>query len=117
MQLGSLTFPTKAQYMALSSKQPPVPFQVLNTWHDCDHVSVFSWSVHARLTAGLLQVIIRWISRQTPQQVQGFTAMQVVPNQNHKTARKYPFLINKTFGEFNSGAWLVNLGNPQCGSS
>ena len=60
------------------------------------------------------QVVIRWISRQTPQQVQGFTAMEVLANKNKTTTKRYPYLINKTYGEFNSGAWLVNLGNPQC---
>jgi len=40
LKLGSLTFPSKEAYMQLSSQQPSVPFQVLNTWHTCGEVSV-----------------------------------------------------------------------------
>ncbi|KAB8356707.1 hypothetical protein FH972_024282 [Carpinus fangiana] len=40
LALGSLTFPSKAAFMALSSQQPSVPFQVVNTWHTCTEVSV-----------------------------------------------------------------------------
>lgn len=41
--------------------------------------------------------------------------MEVIQNRNKATRRQYPYLINTTTGEFNSGAWLKNLGNPQCG--
>jgi len=42
-----------------------------------------------------------------PQQVQGIDVLEVV--QNGKGA-KAQWLIEKVFGEFNSGAWLIDGG-------
>jgi len=80
----------------MQGNQPPIPFDILNNWHTCD------------------TVIIRWVSRQTPQQVQGITVMQVAANPDADAAAQFRYQINTTYAEFNSGSWLVNLGNPQC---
>jgi hypothetical protein len=97
--LGALTFATKAAFISASETQPPVPFKILQTWHTCD------------------TVIIRWVA--TPptvdssiaeQQVQGFDALVVEPSSNDFQ----PYQIKITYGEFNSGAWLHDLGNPEC---
>jgi len=96
--LGSTTFATKADFIAASASQPPVPFKILQTWHTCD------------------TVIIRWVANPpavpgvTEQQVQGFDALIVEPSSNGFQ----PYQIKTTYGEFNSGAWLVDLGKPEC---
>jgi len=97
LPLGSLTFATKSAFLAGQGSQPNVPFTILNTWHTCD------------------TVIIRWVSKQTPEQVQGFDALVVEPSTN--SSAPGPYQIKTTYGEFNSGAWLANLGRPECKSS
>jgi len=96
--LGSLTFASKGAFIAASAKQPPVPFTILQTWHTCD------------------TVIIRWVANPptvpgaTAQQVQGFDALIVEPS----STGFQPYQIKTTYGEFNSGAWLEDLGRPEC---
>jgi hypothetical protein len=48
--------------------------------------------------------------------VTGNIVMEVVPN---KKGSSQPWLIQTVYSEFNSGAWLVNLGvfTPTCSSS
>ena len=77
------------------ASQPPIPIQILDLWHTCD------------------TVIIRGGSAQTPQQVQGFDALIVTPSTNPSI----PYQIMTTYGEFNSGAWLANLGHPECNAT
>jgi hypothetical protein len=86
--LGTLTFASKAAFLAGQSSQPNVPFTILQTWHTCD------------------TVIIRWVANPGVQQVQGFDALIVEPSTNSTQ----PYQIQTTYGEFNSGAWLVDLG-------
>jgi len=94
LPLGSVTFPTKAAFIAGQGSQPDVPFTILNTWHTCD------------------TVIIRWVINAGPQQVQGFDAFIVEPSSDPRQK----FQIQKSYGEFNSGAWLADLGHPECGN-
>lgn len=61
------------------------PFEQLNIWNNCD------------------TVIIRWRSAQTPEIVTGNIVMETVYQQN-------TWKIETVYSEFNSGAWLVNLG-------
>jgi len=96
LALGSLTFATKAAFITGQGGQPDIPFTILQTWHTCD------------------TVIIRWVA--TPvgsQQVQGFDALIVEPSSNGFQ----PYQIKTTYGEFNSGAWLADLGRPECNST
>jgi len=64
-------------------------FEQLNLWHTCD------------------TVIIRWRSAQEPEIITGNIVMEAVPS---AAGSKYPFKIQTVYSEFNSGAWLVNLG-------
>ena len=59
-------------------------------WHNCD------------------TVILNWRSAQTPQLVTGNVVLE--------TAYDGAWKIKTTYSEFNSGAWLVNLGvfEPTC---
>ena len=100
LQLGTLTFATKALFLNASLTQPPVPFTILQTWHTCDTV-IIRWVAHPPLLPGVT----------TPaQQVQGFDALIVEPSSNGFQ----PYQIKTTYGEFNSGAWLADLGRPEC---
>ncbi|KAI4724965.1 hypothetical protein E4T49_07281 [Aureobasidium sp. EXF-10728] len=101
--LGKLTFASKADFLAAQGAQPNVPFEILNLWNTCN------------------TVIIRWLSAQTPYPVQGISVATV------QTAIKgqgggfgvgpQKWQINNIVAEFNSGAWLGNLGYPECGGA
>ncbi|CAD0014776.1 unnamed protein product [Aureobasidium pullulans] len=98
--LGSLTFSSKAEFLAGQGAQPPVPFVILNLWNTCN------------------TVIIRWLSDQSPLPVQGISIATVEPAQAGEGggfgtgAQKWQ--ISAIVAEFNSGAWLGNLGYPEC---
>ncbi|KAH0007837.1 hypothetical protein KCU78_g11562, partial [Aureobasidium melanogenum] len=101
--LGKLTFSSKANFLAAQGAQPNVPFEILNLWNTCN------------------TVIIRWLSAQTPLPVQGISVATVQPAIKGQGggfgtgAQKWQ--INNIVAEFNSGAWLGNLGYPECGST
>ncbi|USW47324.1 hypothetical protein Slin15195_G006430 [Septoria linicola] len=86
--LGTATFASRASFEAGQGAQPAIPFQQLNIWHNCNTVT------------------IRWLSSgpgQEPQQVTGIIVLETV----RKSGK---WLIKTVYSEFNSGAWLVNLG-------
>jgi len=58
-------------------------------WYNCDNV------------------FLRWRTALTPEFVTGIIVMETVPA---PAGSKYPWLINTVYSEFNSGAWLVDLG-------
>ncbi|EMF17684.1 uncharacterized protein SEPMUDRAFT_35932 [Sphaerulina musiva SO2202] len=88
--LGTATFDSRASFEAGQSAQPAIPFEQLNLWHNCNSVT------------------IRWLSSgpgQEPSQVTGIIVMETVYSEVEGT-----WLISTVYSEFNSGAWLVNLG-------
>lgn len=99
-QLGSLTFASKAEFLAGQGAQPPVPFKILNLWNTCD------------------TVIIRWLSAQSPLPVQGISIATVEPAPEGQGGGfgvgSQKWQISKIVAEFNSGAWLGDLGYPEC---
>jgi hypothetical protein len=98
-QLGSLTFASKADFLAGQGAQPPVPFKILNLWNTCD------------------TVIIRWLSAQSLP-VQGISIATVQPAVEGQGGGfgtgPQKWQINRVLAEFNSGAWLGDLGYPEC---
>lgn len=55
--------------------------------------------------------MIRWVSKLTPQQVQGINVLQVTPQTNILNILQYGlYQIKRNYGEFNSGAWLQDIG-------
>nr|OQO22815.1 hypothetical protein B0A51_10048 [Rachicladosporium sp. CCFEE 5018] len=94
--LGTETFTSRSAFEAAQSSQPAIPFQILNQWLACDHVTV------------------RWRSALTPQQVTGILVIGVTKNGTRNPDPKW--LISEVYSEFNSGAWLVDLGvfKPTC---
>jgi len=87
---GSVTFATKSAFITGSSGQPPLYLQTLDTFNSCNKIG---W---------------RWIS------------INGTGNDSEKVKGIDVFNINKkgkiesTYAEFNSGAWLKDLGNPEC---
>ena len=65
------------------------PFEILKTWHNCD------------------TVVLHWRSAQEPQIITGNIVLETVPA---PAGNEYPWQIETVYSEFNSGAWLVNLG-------
>ncbi|KAI4731181.1 hypothetical protein E4T49_00786 [Aureobasidium sp. EXF-10728] len=97
--LGSLTFTSKAEFLAGQGAQPPVPFKILNLWNTCN------------------TVVIRWLSAQALP-VQGISIASVVPAIEGQGGGfgvgVQKWQISTIVAEFNSGAWLGNLGYPEC---
>lgn len=74
--------------MAGQSAQPPIPFEQLNIWHTCDAVT------------------LRWVSAGAGQEPEQVTGILVIETEYQDST----WLIKTVYSEFNSGAWLVNLG-------
>jgi len=83
--LGVPTFDSRASFEVGQGSQPAIPFLKLNVWHNCETVT------------------LRWMSTMSPSNVTGIIVLESV--YQDKT-----WLINTVYSEFNSGAWLVDLG-------
>lgn len=97
VDLNSATFTGREDFMAGQGSQPTIPFKILNLYHTCD------------------TVIIRWRSQgpgQSPEPVTGIIVIEA----EYQKSKTDPWLIKTVYSEFNSGAWLVNLGvfTPTC---
>jgi len=90
---GSVTFSSRAAFIAGSGSQPPLYLQTLDVFNSCNKIG---W---------------RWISingtGNDKEKVKGIDVFEI--------SRKGK--IRATFAEFNSGAWLLDLGNPECSST
>ncbi|TKA27408.1 hypothetical protein B0A50_05020 [Salinomyces thailandicus] len=99
--LGEATFTSRASFMAAQGAQPPINFQQLNVWYNCD------------------TVFLRWNADDlVPELVTGIIVGECVKNTN--TSSSQPWLIQSLYSEFNSGAWLVDVGSfvpTNCSSS
>lgn len=95
--LGSITFDGRAAFEAGQSSQPAIPFEILNMWYACTG-----------------PVVIRWRSAQSPEEITGNIVMETERGNGTQ-----PWLISTVYSEFNSGAWLVNLGvfTPNCSAN
>ncbi|EMC99560.1 hypothetical protein BAUCODRAFT_29926 [Baudoinia panamericana UAMH 10762] len=86
--LGVATFTSRAEFMVAQSQQPPLPFQLLSMWYNCD------------------TVFIHWKAPLPPQQVTGIIVIETTPA---PAGGPYSWLIQTVYSEFNSGAWLVDV--------
>ena len=100
--LGSATFTSRAAFIKGQGAAGPIPFQILKTWHTCD------------------TVFIRWRSSApgtiTPEQeVTGIIVLEAVDSGSAAN----PWQIETVYSEFNSGAFLYDVGNftPSCNAS
>ncbi|KAF2859724.1 hypothetical protein K470DRAFT_258575 [Piedraia hortae CBS 480.64] len=96
--LGSVTFDSRDSFKKGQGSQPAIPFQILNLWYACDG-----------------PVVIRWRSTQEPEIITGNIVLETKRSGDYGE----PWLIKTVYSEFNSGAWLVNLGvfKPTCNST
>jgi hypothetical protein len=99
--LGTATFSSRKAFIQGQSTQAPITFNILNLWHNCD------------------TVIIRWTTPNPgtvspEEEVTGIIVIEAVRNPNVGSSE--PWLIQTVFSEFNSGAWLYDLGVfvPNC---
>ena len=98
--LGAATFASRKAFIQGQSQQAPITFNILNLWYNCD------------------TVIIRWTTPnpgtvQPEEEVTGIIVIEVVAGSTSAN----PWLIQTVYSEFNSGAWLYDLGvfvPPQC---
>jgi len=100
--LDGPTFTSRSAFIAGQSSQPPIPFDILNLWNNCD------------------TVMLRWRGynlgpTQPEEDVTGMIVIETVPGNDSAQ----PWLIQTVYSEFNSGAWLYDLGifTPTCTSS
>lgn len=78
--------------MAAQGAQPPIAFEQLNVWYNCD------------------TVFLRWRGTDlSPEFVTGIIVGECVQNTNGTSGE--PWLIESLYSEFNSGAWLVDVGS------
>lgn len=90
--MGGVTFGSQTAFLYGQGAQPAIPSVVTqNIWHDC-HTLTWRWRAYFNST-------------DIP--VTGINVMDI-------TADKQ---IDVNYSEFDNGAWLYNLGNPQCQSS
>jgi len=94
--LTEATFTSRKAFIAGQSSQPPIPFEILQLWNA-------GTSVHLRWRSSAPGTV------QPEQPVTGIIAIEVKKN-NHKPTPIEPWLIDVVYSEFNSGAWLVDLG-------
>lgn len=97
IQLNGPTFDSLAAFEAGQGGQPTIPWKTLNMWHTCD------------------TVVVRWRSHGPGQEPEPVTGIVVIEAEYNKGGAE-PWLIKTVYSEFNSGAWLVNLGvfTPNC---
>ena len=100
--LGEATFSSRAEFISGQSAEAPIPFSILNLWHTCDTV-IMRWMTSAPGTV------------QPEQPVTGIIVIETVPNTVDGTDQ--PWLMNTVYSEFNSGAWLYDVGNLTCTSA
>lgn len=111
--LGTPTFTSLETFQAGQGSQANIPFEILNVWHGCDFVAM------------------RWKSPNPqeeedddgevpPQQeqVQGLVVLEVCQGGGQQEGEE-AWVIDVVYSEFNSGAWLYDLGvfQPACDAS
>ncbi|WPH00722.1 Hypothetical protein R9X50_00355200 [Acrodontium crateriforme] len=94
--LGQPTFSSLADFEAGQGSQPNITFNILNLWYNCD------------------TVFMRWegpqpnpYSTAAQEPVRGIIVLETVTS---KKLKSEPYLIKTVYSEFNSGAWLYDLG-------
>ncbi|KAK5175371.1 uncharacterized protein LTR77_000510 [Saxophila tyrrhenica] len=98
VEIEKPTFVGRQAFMDAQGSQPEIPFKKLQRFHGCNSVSM------------------RWLTRRSANGQPTETArIPVVGNVIIETVQanpgdKYNFRIKAIFSEFNSAAWLVNLG-------
>ncbi|RVX70548.1 hypothetical protein B0A52_05199 [Exophiala mesophila] len=87
--VGGVTFPSKAAFKAGQGAQPPVPIETLAIdAYTCDTIA------------------LRWLATMQPEPVKGITILKA----SNTEGKKDTWQIKTIFTEFNSIAWLKDIG-------
>ena len=86
------TFSSRAAFESASASQPSIPFAVKQLWYTCDTITA------------------RWESDQSPKPVVGISVFHTVLAPIGQSAPGTLYQIDEIWGEFDSAAWLTNLG-------
>ncbi|KAK5168215.1 uncharacterized protein LTR77_006784 [Saxophila tyrrhenica] len=92
-------FTSREQFMAGHGKQKPIPFEILDVWHNCNGT-----------------VSMRWVSTRSaylqPTEAAAIPvpALVVLETEPAEEGNEYNYRIHTIYSEFNAAAWLVNLG-------
>jgi hypothetical protein len=108
--LGAATFPSRKAFITGQGGQAPIDFTILDIWYNCDTV-IMRWMTTAPGSGPTA------LPASSQEEVTGIIVLEVVCNQrNDGSAAANPWLIERTYSEFNSGAWLYDLGifKPTC---
>ena len=113
------TFASRAAFIDGQGKQPQIPFTKIRVWPGCRHVAM-RWKTGKSANGHLTEVddivslaeqtntLLRSLSLTLEfQPVHGHAIIDVVPAEE---GNRFNWRIKNIFSEFNSGAWLVNLG-------
>lgn len=92
------TFASRAAFIDGQGKQPQIPFTKIRVWPGCRHVAM-RWKTGKSANGHLTEV------DDIP--VHGHVIIDVVPAE---AGNRFNWRIKNIWSEFNSGAWLVNLG-------
>jgi len=103
--LGSATFDSISSFEEGQGGQPNVTFDILNVWHGCNEVTVRWRSPKPNPYPGAPGSLPN--APAAEEQVTGIVVLEVAFN-GWQSAQ--PYLIDTIFSEFNSGAWLYDLG-------
>ncbi|CAK4005883.1 Hypothetical predicted protein [Lecanosticta acicola] len=92
------TFASRAAFVDGQGKQPSIPFEMLGVWGGCRFVAV-RWKTERSANGH--------VSESDDIPVHGNAILEVEPAEE---GDEYAWRISKIWSEFNSAAWLVNLG-------
>ena len=102
LDLTAATFTSRDAFIAGQSSQAPIPFEILNLWNNCDNV-MLRWRTHDLGPT------------QPPETVTGMVVIETTESGDDTN----PWQIQTVYSEFNSGAWLYDLGIfvPTCSAT
>lgn len=92
-------FTSREQFMLGHGKQQPIPFETLDVWHNCNGTVSMRWLT---TRSGLNQP-----TEAAAIPVPGLVILETEPAEE---GNEYNYRIHTIYSEFNSAAWLVNLG-------
>ncbi|EMC95033.1 hypothetical protein BAUCODRAFT_72601, partial [Baudoinia panamericana UAMH 10762] len=93
----SATFDSRAKFMAGQGSQPLIPFEILNVFHGCRHVAA-RWKTTRsgagqKTEAAMIPLV-------------GNGILDLIPADDNSLGWR----VRTLYSEFNTAAWLVNLG-------
>ena len=108
--LGSPTFDSLAAFEAGQGSQPNVTtFKILNVWHGCKAVTLRWRATQPNPYQGAPGSLPDAPPIDAQEQVTGIIVLETISSNGEGGATE-PYLIQTVYSEFNSGAWLYDLG-------